>query len=656
MHKPIINIGILSHVDAGKTTITENLLFVSGAIRQKGNVDSGSTITDSMDIEKRRGISIKSSSVSLDWKGVTVNILDTPGHVDFAAEVERVLSVLDRAIVVVSAVEGVQAHTITLVEILKEMNIPFIVFINKIDRDGADVDFVLNSLKKELSLDVIPYKIANEKLELIPFWEIPETDDGFERIVESIAEYDDELMNKYLEGDKITKQDLEQSGIKSIKKRLLVPALSGIAKNGIGMEELLDAVVDILQIKKNIDTTKQSALVYKVEYHKKYGKIAHIRVYSGSLKAKELIINTRLNKEIKLGVLKKISLNKLIDTPVLEAGEIGIITSVDDIQTGDFLGYKPENYRPAKLLESVMTTVIKPKEEKDFNKLNDALSILNIEDPLLNLKWYKQDKEFHINIIGPIQIEIIEEELKERFGLDVTFANPTVIYKERPIKKAKGFVRYWMPKPCWAIMTFEIEPGEIGSGIKYKSIVRQSDIHLKYQNEVERTIPKVLKQGIKGWEVTDIQITLISGEDHNIHSRPGDFELATYMGIMRALDNAGTELLEPILSFTINAPEELLGKIASDLTRMRAQFANPDFENGFFSLSGTIPAATSMNYSIKLNSLTSGKGRIRTKFKGYDICPPNEGEIREYKGVNPLDEALWILHRRGAYKGEEREK
>jgi len=457
-----------------------------------------------------------------------------------------------------------------------------------------------------------------------------------------------------LEGEKITSEQLKEGGISSIRNRKLIPVLSGIAKIGFGIEELLDAVIDFLPVDSGKSTAKQSALVYKIEYHEKYGKIAFVRVFSGKLTAKEIIINTRLGSEIKLGVLKQPNLHKFTDVQFLEAGNIGIITSVEDVRVGDFLGEKPDGYIEPKLLEPVMTIVIKPADDKEFNKVNNALTILDIEDPLLNLEWYRETNEFQVNIIGPIQVEIIEEQLKERFGLDVIFENPTVIYKERPVKKAEGFVRYWMPKPCWAIMTFEIEPGEIGSGIKYKSLVRQSDIHQKYQNEVERTIPKVLKQGIKGWEVTDIIITLVKGEDHNIHSRPGDFELAAYMGLMRGLDNAGTELLEPILSFTINAPEEHLGKIASDLTRMRARFANPEFDNGFFKLSGTIPAATSMGYSIKLSSHTSGKGRIRTKFKAYDVCPPKEGIIKEYKGVNPLDEAQWILHRRGAYKAEER--
>jgi ribosomal protection tetracycline resistance protein len=211
-----------------------------------------------------------------------------------------------------------------------------------------------------------------------------------------------------------------------------------------------------------------------------------------------------------------------------------------------------------------------------------------------------------------------------------------------------------MPKPCWAIMTFLIEPAPLNSGVSYSSVVSQNDVHIKYQNEIERTIPKALAQGILGWEVTDVKITLIKGEDHNVHSRPGDFNLATPMGIMQGLKIGGTHLLEPILSFEIKANEALLGKITSELSTRRANFDTPEFIDEVFSLKGRIPVATSLDFSRKLNSITSGKSRLRLQFYGYDTCPKGEGVVRDYKGVNPLDEAQWILHRRGAYKADER--
>ena len=340
----------------------------------------------------------------------------------------------------------------------------------------------------------------------------------------------------------------------------------------------------------------------------------------------------------------------------LKAGEIGIITGVSDILAGDILGEEGRIPPTNVLQNSVMTVQVVPDNKQDYHALQQALQILDSEDPSLALKWYKDSQEFHLRIVGPMQVEILENQVLERFGIVTRLEDPTVIYKERPLKKAEGYVRYWMPKPCWAIMTFLIEPGALGSGVIYESKVRTSDVHKKYQNEIQRTIPRALKQGIKGWEVTDLKITLIQGEDHEVHSRPGDFILATPMGIMRGLEASGTEFLEPVMDFKIKAPEEMLGKIVSDLTQMRARIGSPSFSSGYFILDGVVPAATSLGYSIQLSSLTSGKGRLVLKFKGYEPCPDSEGVLRPYKGVSPLDESKWILHQRGAYKADERER
>jgi len=260
----------------------------------------------------------------------------------------------------------------------------------------------------------------------------------------------------------------------------------------------------------------------------------------------------------------------------------------------------------------------------------------------------REDKELHVKIMGWIQIEVIEKILETRFGIKANFQDPTVIYKETPTKKGEGFVRYWMPKPCWAIMKFLIEPGERGSGVIYESKISVDDVHQKYQNEVERTIPSALKQGIKGWEVTDIKITLTEGEDHPVHSNPGDFVVATPMGIMNGLTNSGTTLLEPLISFKISAPESLLGAITSDITQMRGTFNSPEMENDKFILTGILPVATSLDFPVRLSSRSGGKAKIRTEFYGYQECADELGTVREYKGISPLDTAKWILKARKA--------
>jgi len=323
-------------------------------------------------------------------------------------------------------------------------------------------------------------------------------------------------------------------------------------------------------------------------------------------------------------------------------------------KAGDILGHPSGIPQLPELAIPVLSVQVRPENASEYNSLAQALQIIDREDPSLQFKWHKEEKELLLLLMGSMQTEVISHTLKQRFSIPVEITEPQIVYKETISKAAEGYIRYWMPKPCWAIMTFLIEPGELNSGVVYESIVSKNDVHNKYQNEIARTIPKALEQGILGWEVTDVKITLIKGEDHNVHSRPGDFNLATPMGIMKGLLAGGTHLLEPVLNYHIKTNEEYLGKLSSELIARRATLNSPTFINELVELSGTIPVATSLDLSIKLNTICSGKMRLRTTFFGYQTCPEGEGKTREYKGVNPLDEAQWILHRRGAYKADER--
>ncbi|MFT5921515.1 MAG: ribosomal protection tetracycline resistance protein, partial [Flavobacteriales bacterium] len=302
----------------------------------------------------------------------------------------------------------------------------------------------------------------------------------------------------------------------------------------------------------------------------------------------------------------------------------------------------------------VLTVEVVAEEAKDYQKLGEALEFLNIEDPKLEFKWHKEEREFQLKILGPIQTEVLKDSLSSRFQIEANFLSPKVIYKETPTAAAEGYVRYWMPKPCWAIMTFLIEPGGLGSGVTFESKVQNNDISSKYQNEVKRAVPWSLKQGIKGWEVTDIRITLIDGSEHNVHSNPGDFLLATPMGVLRGLENAGTDLLEPMYFFEIKAHQDYLGSVSSDLNQMKAQLNAPSFEEDVFIITGKVAVAQAMDYSIQFNASTSGKGRLKMTLDGYQKTSTSDEKTRQYKGVSPLDESQWILHQRGAFKAEER--
>jgi len=660
--KGIKNIGILAHVDAGKTTITENFLYLSNAIKSMGSVDQGSSVTDSMALEKERGISIKSASVSFNWIDYTINLIDTPGHTDFSAEVERALAVLDGVILVVSAAEGVQSHTITLWDGIKQAGIPCIFFINKIDRAGADFSNVLNQIDKELNAPVFPLYFPQNEGEnnaspvfLFGNETLDSSSGRFREIaLETLAEKDEEILDLYLEGKNISQDLLFEKLVQLTHKQQIIPLYCGVAKFSEGMVDLLDGVVNMLPNAANNSAAELGALVFKLEHDKTLGKLAHVRLFSGKIKSRDLIVNHTQQKEEKIAQIKKVLTGKMIDANELLAGDIGIVSGLQNARAGDVLGNPVLVPKLTQLQKPVITVHVKAKNDQQYADLAQALSILNMEDPLLGFKWFKDDRELHLNLMGTVQIEVLESILEQRFSIQAEFSDPTVIFKETPAGIAEGYIEYTMPKPCWAVMRFQIEPGETGSGIVYQSEVGVNNIFRKYQNEIENTVPKSLEQGIKGWDVTDIKITLIAGEDHEIHSRPGDFILATPMGILRALENAGTKLLEPVYKFDIKAPEEFLGAIASDLTKMRGTFKSPEFENEYVIIKGILPIATSLKYNIRLSSLTGGKGRLRKQFGGYQPCEDKHGQTREFKGVSPLNTSQWILHKRGAFKADER--
>ena len=655
----ILTIGILAHVDAGKTSITESLLHYSGATKSLGSVDKGSAITDGLSMEKSRGISIKSSAVNFTWNNTIFQLVDTPGHIDFSAEVDRSLSILDAVILVVSSKEGVQAHTLNLWESLIERKLPVIVFFNKIDRAGVDIEHVFQDFEKSLSAKLFALNYPDlsdlDEPKLISFINCGEylNSSIINKSLENLADYDEGFLEQYLEGNTSDLNQILVTAKHQLKPERLYASIFGSAKLGIGIDELLNNLSSIIPEQKN-DVSSASAKVFKVSFDEKKGRLAYIKLYGGQLKSKDVIYSQQLDKDIKINQLFKPHLGDLIQVSELQEGEIGVISTSDIILSGDILGNESLEDQYSKIGHAILGVQVEPQNDKDYQKLGEALEILNIEDPTLDFKWFKEEREFHLKILGPIQTEVLKESLVQRWAIEAEFLQPKVIYKETPSKSAEGYVRYWMPKPCWAIMTFLIAPAPLGSGVSFTSKVRTSDISTKYLNEVKRAIPWSLKQGIHGYEVTDLSITLIEGSEHTVHSNPGDFLLATPMGILRGLENSGTDLLEPMYAFEIKANQGLLGPISSDLNQMNAQIDAPVFENDFFIIGGRVSVAAAMDYSIKFNATTSGKGRLKLTLDGYEKTTISEDKIRGYKGVSPLDESQWILHNRGAFKADER--
>ncbi len=653
MHRSIRNIAIMAHADAGKTTITEQFLFLGGHTRQPGNVDQGTAQTDFLPVEQERGISVHSANISFLWNNIRINLIDTPGHVDFSADVERIMRVPDGVILVISAVEGVQAHTETLWAALRERRIPVLFFINKTDRMGADTGSVLLAIEKELKITPLCLQeISDEGGNKVSISELWCREHMQHHLVEHVVSSDEHLLNQYLEGTANSFSELDSQMTRLINSAAFYPLLFGSAKLGLGMKELLDSVIRYIPAPGGDPEKPLSALVYGIGHDRILGKIAHVRMFNGTICNREVVFNATRQVEEKVTQVRRIMPGRYEDTGTVMAGDIAGISGLGSAQVGDLLGTDHEDIPgEVKLQTPLLIVQVKAVNKKDYPALAEAMQELSAEDPSLEFEWLREEAELHVKIMGWIQMEVLERILADRFGISARFENPTVIYKETPSDAGEGFVRYWMPKPCWAIMKFNIEPGERGSGVIYQSIVPVNDIQQKYQKEVERTIAGALKQGIKGWEVTDLKITLTEGEDHPVHSRSGDFAVATPMCIMNGLVNTGTTLLEPMSRVQINATDDLLGVITSDITRMRGSFESPVMDNERFTLQAILPLATSLDFPVKLSSRSGGKARISTRFYGYSECTDEQGVIRPFRGISPLDTAKYILKARRAIQG-----
>jgi ribosomal protection tetracycline resistance protein len=377
------------------------------------------------------------------------------------------------------------------------------------------------------------------------------------------------------------------------------------------------------------------------------GKLAFARIYQGTIRNRDIVINHTQGIEEKITQIRKIDVRRIEDLGVVHAGDIAALCGLAQVRIGDVLGDPSQIPQQPNMAVPLLNVQVFSNAEQ-HTALVAALQELTEEDPLLDLQWLQEERELHLKVMGSIQLEILTSLLKTRFNLEATFGPPSVIYKETPSQAGEGFIAYTMPKPCWAILRFRIEPGEPGSGIQFHSQVRAENLLIRYQNEVERRVPEALQQGLLGWEVTDAIITLVEGEHHVWHTHPLDFAVATPMGLMDGLVNTGTNLLEPLLRVRITVPEELGGKIINDLVQMRASFDSPIAVNNRLTIEGIVPVATSLEYSIKLSSLTGGRGMMTTFYAGYQACPSDVQASRPRRGVNPLDQSKFILAARKA--------
>ncbi|WP_027087725.1 GTP-binding protein [Cohnella panacarvi] len=662
--RPLRNVGIFAHVDAGKTTTTEQILFRSGSIRSLGSVDDGTAQTDWLDVERTRGISVRAAVTRYSWRDTEVNLVDTPGHVDFLSEVERSLRVMDGAVLIVSAVEGVQAQTEVIWQALRDLNIPTLLYINKLDRIGAAPMRVLSEIHRLLTDRAVPIQAVTNieadfdgSIDLVEWGHsgtsnLPSVREDRERLADAVALQDDALMERYLETGELPDAELVPTLIDAAASGKLFPVLYGASNRGIGVDKLMDAIVTLLPSPAGDPEGRLSGIVFKLDKDPAMGRVSYVRLYGGMLRNRDSVRNATQDIEEKITQIRKVEGQRSEDVGVLSAGDIAAVYGWSRARIGDVIGSPEGVPGERRLAEPLLTVQAHWQNEAEYAAVVAAFQELADEDPQLDVQWLPEDRELHLKVMGPIQVEVLGQMMASRFGLNVTFDEPSVIYKETPIAPSEGFVAYTMPKPCWAILRFKIEPMPRGSGLSYSSILRTERLLECYQNEVARRVPEALEQGLKGWPVTDLKITLVEGEHHVWHTHPLDFVVATPMGIMDGLVNTGTKLLEPMLHYRLSIPEEFGGRIMSELVFMRGTFDTPVVRNERMEIEGMLPVATSLDFPARLGSLTKGRGMLKTLFGGYQDCPPDVEATRGRRGVNPLDTSKWILATRNALSSE----
>lgn len=662
-----LSIGLMAHVNAGKTTLTEQFLYKSNVIRSLGNVDDGTAHTDFYEIEAARGISVFSAVTTFKRQNTIINLIDTPGHREFSGELERCFPVLDLALLVVSAVEGVQCHTRVIADALEKMKIPTVVFINKIDRVGANVQKVMNDLESLPGLNPIDVNGMIQGEQFVAKGDIADNMSLFDE------EFYERYFGEYPIGDDSFNRDVFKTLGKLCFERKINPVCVGSALKDEGVEQLLDLIGLLGEFSEfneqkipELVNDELCSLVYKIKHDDKFGRMVYFKVLSGRVKVRQNvnIFSYENDEEKKHGtekitLLKKCYADRFEDAVEFEAGDLGVACGLLEPKVGYSFGKKLHKGSYTNIALPLMMTEVSPfedEEEKantaDFDKriidLKKYLEILADEDNLLSFTYYNETRQMVVNLMGKIQIEILQYVLKERFGIDAFFMEPKVIYKETPIVEGYGFDAYTMPKPCWAVLKFLIEPLPRGSGFQYESKVAPKNLQYRYQNHVDIAIRRALRQGLKGWEVVDLKVTLVEGEDHSIHTHPLDFFVCTPMAFMDGLRNIGTKLLEPFYSFDIMIPMKFGSRVMGELINMRAVLESSEEVDGFIILKGSVPVVTSIDFNERLMSMTKGEGVLQLDFSHYDDAPEDCGASIPYEGVNPLDRAKFILYARNA--------
>ncbi|HVX46755.1 MAG TPA: translation factor GTPase family protein [Mycobacteriales bacterium] len=641
-----LNLGILAHVDAGKTTLTERLLFAAGVIDSIGSVDAGNTQTDSLELERRRGITIRSAVVSFRIGELTVNLIDTPGHPDFIAEVERVLGVLDGAVLVVSAVEGVQAQTRILMRTLQRLRVPTLLFVNKIDRPGARSDGLLRDIAERLTPAIVP--MGRPSGLGTPGADF-QADDVEPAAVDVLSTQDDEFLAAYLAGP-LPDGELHRQLAAQTARSWVHPVFFGSAATGAGVDALRAGIADLLPGVDGDPTGPVSGSVFKVERGAVGEKIAYARISSGTLHVRDRL-KFGVTGEAKVTGLAVFDVGAAPQRESVPAGRIAKLWGLAEVRIGDAIGVSSgedgRHYFPPPTLE----TVIVPRRRADKGALHVALTQLTEQDPLINLRQNDIGQELFVSLYGEVQKEVIETTLAEEFGLEVEFRETSMICVERPVGTGAAIELMGRDgNPFPGTIGLELRPGAVGSGLEFRLEVKVESIPMYVYKTIEEFrsamtgyVRDTLQQGLNGWPVVDCIVTMTASDYSSPNTTAGAFRRLTPLVVMAALRQAGTVVCEPIQHFRLDIPADTLGTVLPALAKLEAVPQAPVAQGPAYVLEGQVRAARVHELQQQLPALTRGEGVLEAAFDHYH---PVRGTApsRPRTDLNPLNRKEYLLH------------
>jgi elongation factor G len=670
------NIGIAAHIDAGKTTTTERILFYSGVVHKIGEVHDGAAVTDWMAQERERGITITAAAISTSWRDHRINIIDTPGHVDFTIEVERSMRVLDGVIAVFCAVGGVQPQSETVWRQADRYKVPRMVFVNKMDRTGADflkvhaqikdrlkanavpiqlpigaegelagiVDLVKNKAfiyKDELGKDIEETDIPESMKELAATWR--------KHLMESVAETDEELVEIFLETDELSEQQLQQGIREGVLKHGLVPMLCGSAFKNKGVQLLLDAVVDYLPAPVDIppiqgllpdgsealrpadDSAPFSALAFKVMADP-FGKLTFVRIYSGVLQKGSYVLNSTKDKKERISRLIVLKADDREEVDELRAGDLGAVLGLKDTTTGDTLCAEsnPIILESLFIPEPVISVAVEPKTKGDMDKLSKALQSLSEEDPTFRVSTDPETNQTVIAGMGELHLEILVDRMLREFKVEANIGAPQVSYRETIRSRAKGegkFARQTGGKGQYGHVVIEMEPGEPGSGFEFVNKIVGGIVPKEYIGPAEAGMKETCQSGvIAGFPMIDVKVTMVDGSYHDVDSSEMAFKIAGSMAFKDGVKKCNPVLLEPMMKVEVEIPEDFLGSVIGDLSSRRGQVEGQSVEDGQSKVQAKVPLAEMFGYATQLRSMTQGRGIFSMEFSHYEEVPRNVAE------------------------------